>query len=227
MDRLIERCAGIDVHQQTMVATVRVPAASGERAVITQTFGTMTADLLVLREWRQAHAVTHVAMESTGVYWRPLYYLLEDGCTVLLINMQHLSHVPGRKSDVRRQRMVGAAPRMWPPARQPGAAGRHSRSARRDSLPQAANRRSRAGSESAPPRVAGCRPQADDGDDRRARRVRPRHGRSAVARHDGSDGARRLGPRTTPPQTARLAAGAARPVSTAARVSGHTDSRED
>jgi transposase len=101
MDRLIERCAGIDVHQQTMVATVRVPAASGERAVITQTFGTMTADLLVLREWRQAHAVTHVAMESTGVYWRPLYYLLEDGFTVLLINMQHLSHVPGRKSDVR------------------------------------------------------------------------------------------------------------------------------
>ena len=101
MDRLIERCAGIDVHQQTMVVTVRVPGASGERVVITQTFGTMTADLLVLREWLQAQAVTHVAMESTGVYWRPLYYLLEDGFTVLLINMQHLSHVPGRKSDVR------------------------------------------------------------------------------------------------------------------------------
>jgi transposase len=101
MDRLIERCAGIDVHQQTMVTTVRVPAAQGERTVLTQTFGTMTADLLVLREWLQAHGVTHVAMESTGVYWRPLYYLLEDGFTVLLINMQHLSHVPGRKSDVR------------------------------------------------------------------------------------------------------------------------------
>ena len=101
MDPLIERCAGIDVHQRTMVATVRLPAAGGARAVITQTFGTMTADLLVLREWLQAQGVTHVAMESTGVYWRPLYYLLEDGCTVLLINMQHLSHVPGRKSDVR------------------------------------------------------------------------------------------------------------------------------
>ena len=61
----------------------------------------MTADLLVLRDWLQAHGVTDVAMESTGVYWRPLYYLLEDGFTVLLINMQHLSHVPGRKSDVR------------------------------------------------------------------------------------------------------------------------------
>jgi transposase len=101
METLIERCAGIDVHQRTMVVTVRVPAASGGRAVITQTFGTMTADLLVLREWVQAHGVTHVAMESTGVYWRPLYYLLEDGFTVLLINMQHLTHVPGRKSDVR------------------------------------------------------------------------------------------------------------------------------
>jgi transposase len=101
MDTLIERCAGIDVHQRTMVATVRSPAAGGGRAVITQTFGTMTADLLVLREWLQAYGVTHVAMESTGIYWRPLYYLLEDGFTVLLINMQHLTHVPGRKSDVR------------------------------------------------------------------------------------------------------------------------------
>jgi transposase len=101
MDRLIERCAGIDVHQQSMVTTVRIPATDGGRTIITQTFGTMTADLLVLREWLQAHRVTHVAMESTGVYWRPLYYLLEDGFTVLLINMQHLSHVPGRKSDVR------------------------------------------------------------------------------------------------------------------------------
>jgi transposase len=101
MDTLIEHCVGIDVHQRTMVATVRGPAADGERVVTTQTFGTMTADLLVLREWLQAHGVTHVAMESTGVYWRPLYYLLEDGFTVLLINMQHLTHVPGRKSDVR------------------------------------------------------------------------------------------------------------------------------
>jgi transposase len=101
METLIERCAGIDVHQRTMVATVRLPGAAGHRAVMTQTFGTMTSDLLVLREWLQAQGVTHVAMESTGVYWRPLYYLLEDGFTVLLINMQHLTHVPGRKSDVR------------------------------------------------------------------------------------------------------------------------------
>jgi transposase len=101
MEPMLERCAGIDVHQATMVVTVRVPHPSGGRATETQTFGTMTTDLLVLREWLQTHGVTHVAVESTGVYWRPLYYLLEDAFSVLLINMKHLSHVPGRKSDVR------------------------------------------------------------------------------------------------------------------------------
>jgi transposase len=60
----------------------------------------MTADLLAARAWLQAHGVTHVAMESTGVYWRPLYYLLEEACTVLLVNMQHLKQVPGRKTGV-------------------------------------------------------------------------------------------------------------------------------
>lgn len=100
MDPLIERCAGIDVHQATMVVTVRVPGANRPRVSTTQTFGTMTVDLLALRDWLQAHGVTHVAIESTGVYWRPLYYLLEDAMQVVLVNMKHLSHVPGRKSDV-------------------------------------------------------------------------------------------------------------------------------
>lgn len=101
MEQILERCAGVDVHQATMVVTVRIPDPRGGRTIETQTFGAMTADLLVLREWLQSHAITHVAIESTGVYWRPLYYLLEDAFTVLLINMTHLSHVPGRKSDVR------------------------------------------------------------------------------------------------------------------------------
>lgn len=101
MEPLIERCAGIDVHQATMVVTVRTPGPDGRRAVTTQTFGTTTTELLTLRDWLQAHQVTHVAIESTGIYWRPLYYLLEEAVTVLLINMQHLAHVPGRKSDVR------------------------------------------------------------------------------------------------------------------------------
>ena len=100
MEGLIERCAGVDVHQATLVVTVRVPNGSGECAIETRTFGTMTVDLLTVRDWLQACGVTHVAMESTGVYWRPLYYLLEDGFTLLLVNMQHLKQVPGRKTDV-------------------------------------------------------------------------------------------------------------------------------
>jgi transposase len=84
-----------------MVVTVRLPGPTGQREVTTQTFGTMTSDLLAIRDWFQSLAITHVAMESTGISWRPLYYLLEESCTVLLVNMQHLQHVPGRKSDVR------------------------------------------------------------------------------------------------------------------------------
>ena len=101
MQSIIERCGGIDVHQGTMVVTVRQPDPAGGRDVTTHTFATMTSDLLAIRDWLRACGVTHVAMESTGVYWRPLYYLLEDEFTVLLVNMQHLQQVPGRKTDVR------------------------------------------------------------------------------------------------------------------------------
>lgn len=101
MELLVARCAGLDVHQATVVATVRVPDDHGGRRSVTETFGTMTPDLLALREWLQAYGVTHVALESTGVYWKPVYYVLEGGFTLLLINMQELKHVPGRKTDVR------------------------------------------------------------------------------------------------------------------------------
>ena len=99
MDAVIERCAGLDVHQALVVATVRLPEAGG-RASVTETFSTCTASLLALRDWLQALGVTHVAMESTGVYWKPIYYVLEESFTLLLVNMRHLDHVPGRKSDV-------------------------------------------------------------------------------------------------------------------------------
>lgn len=101
MEQRIDRCAGLDIHQATIVATVRLPDGQGGRTTTTQTFGTMTVDLLTIREWLQALGVTQVAMESTGVYWKPLYYLLEDGFTVVLVNMQHLKQVPGRKTDVK------------------------------------------------------------------------------------------------------------------------------
>ena len=100
MELVISRCAGMDVHQATVVVTVRVPDDAGRRRSFTETFGTMTPDLLALRDWLQAHGVTHVAMESTGVYWKPVYYVLEDAFTLLLINMHELKRVPGRKTDV-------------------------------------------------------------------------------------------------------------------------------
>jgi transposase len=101
MDLVITRCAGLDVHKATVVATVRVPTDTGGRQSVTQTFGTMTADLLALRDWLRAYGVTDVALESTGVYWKPVYYVLEGAFRLLLINMQALKLVPGRKSDVR------------------------------------------------------------------------------------------------------------------------------
>lgn len=101
MDQLIARVAGLDVHKATVVATVRTPAADGGRESRTETFGTMTADLIALRDWLHAHGVTHVALESTGVYWKPIYYVLENAFQLLLINMLELKHVPGRKTDVK------------------------------------------------------------------------------------------------------------------------------
>ncbi len=101
MTTILERCAGLDVHKATVVATVRTPSATGERQATTHTFDTTTPGLLTLRDWLASWGVTHVAMESTGDYWKPVYYLLEDGFTVLLVNAQHLKQVPGKKSDVR------------------------------------------------------------------------------------------------------------------------------
>jgi transposase len=101
MEVVITRCAGLDVHKATVVATVRMPGDDGRRRIVTETFGTMTPDLIALREWLQAYGVTQVALESTGVYWKPVYYVLEDAFELLLINMQALKHVPGRKTDVK------------------------------------------------------------------------------------------------------------------------------
>lgn len=100
MDRLIERCAGLDVHKTTVAVCVRVPGPTGAREQHVRTFGTMTADLLALRDWLVAFRVTEVAMESTGVYWKPVYYVLEEAVTCLLVNAAHMHNVPGRKTDV-------------------------------------------------------------------------------------------------------------------------------
>jgi transposase len=100
MEQVFERVCGLDVHKATITACVRVPDAKGKRLQLVQTFGTTTADLLALRDWLEAHGVTHVAMESTGVYWKPVYYVLEERVTCLLVNAAHVKKVPGRKTDV-------------------------------------------------------------------------------------------------------------------------------
>jgi transposase len=100
MDRQLERCCGLDVHKDTIAACVRIGGPSGRAAQHVQTFRTTTADLLVLRDWLAAQGVTHVAMESTGVYGKPVYYALESDFTCLLVNAAHIKQVPGRKTDV-------------------------------------------------------------------------------------------------------------------------------
>jgi transposase len=100
MEQLIERCAGLEVHKETVAVCVRMPAPGGERVQHVRTLGTMTTDLLALRDWLTAQGVTPVAMESTGVYWKPVYYVLEEACTCLLVNAAPMRNVPGRKTDV-------------------------------------------------------------------------------------------------------------------------------
>jgi len=100
MDIVYTHCAGLDVHKKTVVAAIIVPAAEGGPNQETRTFGTMTADLLALSDWLMAHEISHVAMESTGEYWKPVYNILETNFEVLLVNAQHVKAVPGRKTDV-------------------------------------------------------------------------------------------------------------------------------
>ena len=102
MDVVHARCAGLDVHKATVVAGVRVPGPRrGERRGETKTFATTARGLHELREWVVAHGVTHVALESTGVYWRPVYAALEGVVELILVNARHVKMVPGRKTDVR------------------------------------------------------------------------------------------------------------------------------
>lgn len=100
METMIERCAGLDVHKDTVVACVRTPGHKGERQVELREFGTKTRDLLELREWLVERGVTLVGMEATGVYWKPIYYVLEDALECWLLNARHLRNVPGRKTDM-------------------------------------------------------------------------------------------------------------------------------
>src|SRR5512142_403288 len=101
MQVVYERCAAIDVHQKTAVTTVMITQPDGSLQKQTHSFATMTSDLLALDDWLRAQGITVVAMESTGVLWHPIFNILEEGRTIILVNAQHMKTVPGRKTDVK------------------------------------------------------------------------------------------------------------------------------
>jgi transposase len=100
MEVIYTHVAGLDIHKKTVVACVITPGARGTPQKETRTFGTMTKDLLGLADWLTSKGVTHVAMESTGEFWKPVYQILEASFTVWVVNAQHIKTVPGRKTDV-------------------------------------------------------------------------------------------------------------------------------
>jgi transposase len=100
VETIVRRAAGLDVHKAQVTACVRVPARGRERVQEVAEFATTVAGLLALRDWLKAHRVTQVAMEATGVYWKPVWAILEDDFDCLLVNARHVKQVPGRKTDV-------------------------------------------------------------------------------------------------------------------------------
>jgi transposase len=100
MEVIYPRCAGLDVHKKTVTACAMHTRKNGRKKQEIRTFGTMTEDLQELLAWLQGWQCTHVAMESTGVYWQPVYNILEDHMELLLVNARHVKNVPGRKTDV-------------------------------------------------------------------------------------------------------------------------------
>jgi len=100
MNRKARRCCGIDVHKASLSACIRLHGKGRKVSEEIRTFGTTGDELLALHDWLKEHQVTEVAMEATGVYWKPVYYVLEDGFRVILVNPAELKRMPGRKTDV-------------------------------------------------------------------------------------------------------------------------------
>ena len=101
MDTLYTHCAGLDVHKKTVVVCCLVPGKDGTPQRLHRTFSTMTQELLLLADWLTSLGVTHVAMEATGEFWKPVYNILESSFVLLVVNARHIKNVPGRKTDVK------------------------------------------------------------------------------------------------------------------------------
>src|SRR5215208_2104387 len=101
MDPIVERCCGLDVHQATVVACLLVGRADQKPRKEIRTFSAVTRGLLELRDWLLAEGCTHVGMESTGIYWKPVYAVLEGSFELIVGNARHIRNGPGRKTDVK------------------------------------------------------------------------------------------------------------------------------
>ncbi len=101
MQVLYQQCCGLDVHKKTVVGCVLLTSRTGQLARYVRTFATTTTGLVALADWLSSYAVSHVAMESTGVYWRPVFNLLEGRFQVILVNAQHMKAIPGHKTDIK------------------------------------------------------------------------------------------------------------------------------
>ena len=101
MEPIVERSCGLDVHQATVVACLLVGNANQRPRKEVRSFGTKTRELMALRDWLRENGCTHVGMEATGIYWKPVHAVLEDDFEVVVGNAHHIKNVPGRKTDVK------------------------------------------------------------------------------------------------------------------------------
>ncbi len=118
MEIIYQCVAGLDLHKETIVAAVRRIGAAGKLDADLRTFGTMTRDLLELSDWLAAHGVTHVAMEATGVLWKPVWNILDGSFELLLVNPRELKQVPGRKTDIKDAQWIAQLLAAWLVAQQ-------------------------------------------------------------------------------------------------------------
>src|SRR5258708_6110000 len=118
MNVVYEKCAGLDVHKRTVVVCASILDSSGQRRKERQTFSTMTPDLLRLRQWLKDLEITHVAMESTASYWKPIFNILEGHVEIFVVNAQHLRIGPWAEDGYQRRRMDRRFAATWPAAAQ-------------------------------------------------------------------------------------------------------------
>src|SRR4051794_33519492 len=185
MDVVVERPGALDVHKASVTASVRTPGSGRSREEHLAEFKTTVQGLLTLADWLEAHGVTQVAMEATGVYWKPVWAVLEDRFACMLVNARRVKQVPGRKTDVLDAqwlcRLLEAGllkPSLVPPKPIRTLQEPHA-------LPQVQHPRSPARGQPAAQDHGGHRDQARLRGDRPARQERPRDARRAGVRNDG------------------------------------------